>query len=81
MQELPEENEPAEKGKNSLKNYAKYSAIGFQMVATIGVFTYAGYRIDEYRQAKSPLVTAFLSLLGVFISLYLVIQSIRNQKP
>jgi hypothetical protein len=69
---------PARKG--LLNSYAKYSAMGFQMFLVIGVFTYAGYKIDEGRQAKMPLATAFLSLAGVFIALYLIIRSIKKIK-
>jgi hypothetical protein len=76
----PEENEPVEKAKSSLKSYAQYSAIGFQMIAVIGLFTYAGYKVDERRESGTPIVTAFLSLTGVLIALYLVIRSVKKLK-
>ena len=76
-----ENDSPIKKGNKILSSYAKYSALAFQMIAIIGGFAYAGYKIDENRQARTPLVTAFLSLAGVFISLYLVIRSLKNQKP
>jgi F0F1-type ATP synthase assembly protein I len=81
-EEEPESEEqlPVENAKSSLKTYAKYSAIGFQMIAIIGVFTYAGYKIDENRESKTPIYTAFFSLTGVFIALYLVIRSVKNLK-
>lgn len=77
----PEKGKPIPARKGLLNSYAKYSAMGFQMFLVIGVFTYAGYKIDERRQAKVPLATAFLSLAGVFIALYLIIRSIRRIKP
>ena len=40
------EKDPDEK-QSPMKGYAKYSALGFQMIAIIGIFTYAGYKIDE----------------------------------
>ncbi|WP_207422111.1 AtpZ/AtpI family protein [Desertivirga brevis] len=61
--------------------YAKYSAMGFQMFAVIAVFAFIGYKIDERQNSKTPLWTAFLSLLGVFCSLYLVIRSIKKLNP
>lgn len=77
-----------EESKNSLdskkallNNYAKYSAVGFQMFAIIGAFAYAGYKIDKNRQAETPLATAFLSLAGVLIALYIVIRTLRKIKP
>lgn len=73
--------EELEAGKKVITKYAKYSGLVFQMIAIIGAFTFAGYKIDQARQAKTPLATAFLSLAGVIISLYLVIRSIKTQKP
>lgn len=69
--------EPEEKKKN-INNFARYSSISFQMLATIGVFAFAGYKIDEYRQSKAPVFTAVLSLLGVIISLYQVVKQLNK---
>ncbi|MXV49361.1 hypothetical protein GS399_00135 [Pedobacter sp. HMF7647] len=66
--------------KKELNAYAKYSALAFQMIGIIGLFTFAGYKIDENRNSKQPIFTAILSLAGVFISLYLVIRSIKTPK-
>ena len=62
----------------AINAYAKYSAMGFQMVAIIGVFTFAGYKIDESANHSTKWVTALLSLVGVFISLYIVIRSVKK---
>jgi len=59
-------------------SYAKYSAMGFQMIAVIGVFTFIGYKIDASANHATKWVTAILSLAGVFISLYIVIRSLKN---
>lgn len=58
--------------------YVKYSAVGFQMLATIGVFTYIGYKVDEYRKSDQPIFTALISLIGVVISLYQVIRQVNK---
>jgi hypothetical protein len=57
---------------------AKYSGIGFQMIAIIGLFTFAGYKIDQAANHQTKWVTAALSLTGVFISLYVVIKSVKT---
>lgn len=80
MKELQDENN-LKKRKRDVSTYAKYSAMGFQMFAIIGAFAYAGYRLDNSRKMESPLFTAFFSLLGVFIALYLVIRSIKKLEP
>jgi hypothetical protein len=71
------ENEP-NKSDNGMSDYAKYSALGFQMIAIIGIFTYAGYKIDQGAHHATKWVTALLSLTGVFVSFYVVIRSVRS---
>jgi hypothetical protein len=71
-------NEQDDNNNNPLNAYAKYSSLGFQMIAIIGVFTYAGYKIDEAAHHQVKWVTAALSLTGVFISLYIVIVSLKK---
>ena len=68
-----------EKKENRLSKYANYSGLGFQMIAIIGVFTYIGYKIDQNRESQKPIFTAVLSLIGVCVSLYSVIRSIKKQ--
>jgi ATP synthase protein I len=58
--------------------YIKYSSIGFQMIGIIGVFTYAGIKLDQYQQNKTPIYTGLLSLLGVIISLYVIIKGLKS---
>jgi hypothetical protein len=73
------ENEQKEnRDDNPGNSYLKYSGLGFQMIAIIGAFTYAGYKIDESANHTVKWVTAALSLTGVFISLYVVIRSVKS---
>lgn len=71
--------DPNEK-KKGLNNFAKYTSISFQMLATIGVFAFIGYKIDEYRNSKTPIFTAVLSLLGVVLSLYQVVRQLNKNE-
>lgn len=68
-----------EKKDKGLGNLVKYSGLGFQMLATIGIFAFAGYKIDEYLKHQTLLVTAILSLIGVMISLYQVIKELSKK--
>ncbi|UEG54310.1 AtpZ/AtpI family protein [Mucilaginibacter daejeonensis] len=61
-----------------VNNYIKYTGIAFQMIAIIGVFSFAGYYIDQKARHDVQWVTAILSLTGVLISLYLVIRSLKD---
>jgi F0F1-type ATP synthase assembly protein I len=71
--------QPEDDGKGrEVNSYAKFSGIAFQMIAVIGVFAFAGYKIDEATGHKVKWVTAALSLAGVFIALYIVIRSVKS---
>ena len=71
--------EDNDKGKQA-SNFAKYTGIAFQMLATIGLFTFIGYKIDENSGNTKSIYTAMLGLLGVIISLFMVIRSLTNKK-
>jgi 4-amino-4-deoxy-L-arabinose transferase-like glycosyltransferase len=68
-----------ENNENGWNSYVKYSAMGFQMLATIAVFAYLGYWIDGKREADDSLFTALLALLGTVASLYQVIRSLGKK--
>jgi hypothetical protein len=72
-----DKNEP-DKVESTGSGYLKYSGIGVQMIVIIGLFTYAGYKIDESANHQTKWVTAILSLTGVFVSLYIIIKSVKN---
>jgi F0F1-type ATP synthase assembly protein I len=61
-------------------NFIKYTGAGFQMLVIIGLFTYAGYKIDSYRAGGKPLFVALLGVLGVVISLYQVVRQLNSKK-
>jgi ATP synthase protein I len=71
-------NESDDNEQRPLNAYVKYSGLGFQMIAIIGVFAFAGYKIDESAHHQVRWATAVLSLVGVFISLYIVIVSLKK---
>ena len=72
-----EQGEESETGRE-INSYAKFSGVAFQMIAVIGVFAFAGYKIDESMAHRVKWVTAVLSLIGVFIALYIVIRSVKR---
>ena len=56
----------------------KYSGMAMQMLGTILVFTYGGYKLDEWQQNKVPVWTLVLSLTSIAASLYLLIRGISK---
>jgi hypothetical protein len=71
-------NEPNNNPDKGFNNYAKFTGIAFQMIAVIGIFTYAGYKIDEAAHHTTKWFTAILSLTGVLVSIYIIIKSLKN---
>ena len=69
---------PENERDNTTNNYAKFIGIAFQMIAIIGLFTFAGYKIDAAANHATKWVTAAMSLAGVFASLYIIIRSINK---
>ena len=53
-------NEPDDNDERPLNAYVKYSGLGFQMIGIIGVFAFAGYKIDESAHHQVRWVTAIL---------------------
>ena len=56
-------------------NFAKYTGMAFQMLATIGLFTFIGYKIDENQVQNKSLYAALLGFLGVIVSLVIFAKS------
>lgn len=65
--------------KKNTTNFVKYSGLGFQMLATIGVFAFGGYKLDEYLKNAKPVCMAIFGLIGVIISLYQVVRQLNNK--
>ena len=73
------EDQEGNKEERPANSFVKYSSIGFQMLATIGLFAFIGYKIDEHQQNEKPLITAILSLIGVVVSLYQVVRQLNKK--
>lgn len=72
--------EPSSNPKQKPYNtYLKYSSLAFQLLVSIGVFGWLGYKLDQYLQIKFP---AFMLLFGFAAfggMLYQVYRSISKQ--
>lgn len=66
------------KKKKQLDTYAKFSGIAFQMIAVIGLGSYAGVKLDEHYPNLYPMFTLICSLAAVAIAMYLVIKQAGN---
>jgi ATP synthase protein I len=59
-------------------NFAKYSGLGIQMLAIIGLGTWLGVWLDA-KFGSSPWATVILMLLSVFVAMYQVIRAASSE--
>lgn len=78
MQEQPQEKEKKPKKiiSKGVKDFARYSGIGFQMLGIILVTTWGGTRLDRITGFETPVFTIILSLLGVFAAIYTAVKDL-----
>lgn len=72
--------QPKQTSGKTPSNFVKYSGMAMQMLGTILVFTYAGYKLDQWQMNKTPIWTLVLSLTSIAASLYLLIRSMPKAK-
>ncbi|GAA3949978.1 AtpZ/AtpI family protein [Hymenobacter algoricola] len=63
-----------------LRSFAKYSGLGFQMLAIIGLCTWGGLRLDEHYHTDRPWFTLGLMVFGLIAATYQIIRGVsRNE--
>lgn len=67
-----------QKPKEQLNTYVRFSGIGFQMIAIIGLGVYAGIKLDEYYPNKYNLFKIIFSLTSIMMALYFVINKVTK---
>lgn len=73
-------NEPSKRPKSPLKNFAIFSGMAIQMGLTIFLFAYGGRWLDEKYNEGRKLYLIILTLLGVFIAIYVVLRQLKNNE-
>ena len=66
--------DPLKKKKKYLDSYARYSSIGFQMLAIILLGVFGGVKIDQWLKLGAPVFTVILSLLSVILAIYYAVK-------
>lgn len=62
-------------------NYLKYSSLGFQLLAVMGVFGWLGYELDRYLKIKFPAFMLLFGFVGLGGMMYQVYKSINRDNP
>jgi F0F1-type ATP synthase assembly protein I len=65
--------------KRWLENYARYSSIGFQMLAIILLGVFAGYKLDQWLHTK-PILIIIFSFGSVVFAIYFVTRDLLRKK-
>jgi F0F1-type ATP synthase assembly protein I len=61
--------------------FAEYSQLAYQIIATLLICFFAGHFLDKYFSIKQPWFTLTLSVIGVIASIYLLIKKVtKNNK-
>jgi ATP synthase protein I len=66
--------------RSGASDYIRYTGMGFQMLAVIGLFTWAGTWLDEKWSLEKPLFTALLAMIGVIIGIYSALKDFIKNK-
>jgi hypothetical protein len=66
--------------RSGASDYIRYTGLGFQMLAVIGLFTWAGIKLDEKWSLEKPLFTALLAMIGVIIGIYSALKDFIKKK-
>ena len=76
----PEKRENNSEHRSGLSDYVRYTGMGFQMLAVIGLFTWAGIKLDEKWSLEKPLFTAIMAMIGVIIGIYSALKDFIQKK-
>lgn len=71
-----QQNQPDQK--KPINSYLKYSGLAFQLLATIGVFGWLGYKLDHYLNLTFPAFMLLFGLLAFAGMLYQVYKSLNQ---
>lgn len=64
--------------KNGLRQYGVYSAIVFQMLATMGLAFWGGKKINDYFSFESNLLTVAIGFLGMALAFYNLLKQLKK---
>lgn len=63
------------KAKNKFDTFIRYSSLGFEMMAIIGIFTFIGFKVDRWMENEFKAFTFALMIVSVILA---IIYGTRN---
>lgn len=64
--------------KNGLRQYGVYSAIVFQMLATMGLAFWGGKKLNDHFEIDRNLLTIAIGFLGMGLAFYNLLHQLKN---
>jgi len=61
--------QPKKNSKKNFDNFIRYSSLGFEMMAIIGLTTFLGYKIDQWMQNEFKGFTFGLMIISVIVAI------------
>jgi hypothetical protein len=80
---MANDNQQPNSSKKKLRSNAsmmRYASMGTQILITILLFVFAGYKLDGWLNLKFPAFTLGLSLLGVVVGIYFAVRDLLKEK-
>jgi hypothetical protein len=68
------------KNKKKFDNFIRYSGLGFEMMAIIGILTFAGYKIDQWMNNEFKGFTLGLMIFSVIVAIIYGTKSLLKKK-
>lgn len=55
--------------KTKFDTFIRYSSLGFEMMAIIGIFTFLGFKIDQWMENEFKAFTFILMVISVIVAI------------
>lgn len=65
---------------NGMRQYGVYSAIVFQMLATMGLSFWGGKKLNDHFEIQNNLLTIGIGFLGMGLAFYNLLKQLKNIK-
>ena len=75
--QIPEEDE-RKLAQNGLRQYGVYSAIVFQMLATMGLGFWGGKKLNDYYEIENNLLTVGIGFVAMGLAFYNLLNQLKN---
>lgn len=70
--------EAAKNANAGFRQYGIYSAIVFQMLATMGLAFWGGKKLNDHFQVQNNLLTIGIGFLGMGVAFYNLLRQLKN---